>query len=143
MLTPATVKNVCVIGAGTMGSAIAAHLANLGFNVALLDLTMESVTDAFSRAVHARPPHFYNPDRAHDVRLGSISENLDWIADADWVCEAIVEREPEKRALYALIEPLLRSDALISTNTSGLQIGLLAEGRSESFRRRFVGTHFF
>ncbi len=126
-----------------MGSGIAAHLANLGFNVALLDLTRELVVDAFERATHARPPHFYNPDRAHDIRLGSISENLDWISDADWVCEAIVEREAEKKALYALIDPLLRPDALISTNTSGLQIGRLAEGRSESFRRRFLGTHFF
>ncbi len=143
MLTPATVKNVCVIGAGTMGSGIAAHLANLGFNVALLDLTMDSVTEAFSRALHARPPHFYNPDRAHDIRLGSIAEHLDWVSDADWVVEAIVEREPEKRALYAMLDPLLRPDAMVSTNTSGLQIGLLAEGRSESFRRRFVGTHFF
>jgi 3-hydroxyacyl-CoA dehydrogenase len=143
MLTPGTVRNVCVIGAGTMGSGIAAHLANLGFNVSLLDLTMESVTAAFEKARQARPPHFYNPDRAHDVRLGSISEHLHWISDADWVCEAIVERMPEKQSLYAQIDPLLRPDAMVSTNTSGLQISLLAEGRSESFRRKFVGTHFF
>jgi 3-hydroxyacyl-CoA dehydrogenase len=136
-------QRVCVIGAGTMGSGIAAHLANLGFEVSLLDVSQESVHQAFDRARSARPPHFYVPDRANDVRLGSIAENLDWVSDADWVCEAIVERLEAKRDLFAAIDPILRPDAMISTNTSGLQIGLLAEGRSNSFRERFVGTHFF
>lgn len=134
---------VVVIGAGTMGSGIAAHLSNLGFSVSLLDLTNESVTSAFERARKARPPHFYTSDAADMIRLGSIEENLDWISDADWVCEAIVEKLELKQALFAKIEPLLRDDAMISTNTSGLQIELLAEGRSESFQKRFMGTHFF
>ena len=137
------VRNVCVIGAGTMGSGIAAHLANLGFAVTLLDATQTSVVDAFERARNARPPHFYTPDRANEVRLGNTQENLGWVAEADWVIEAIVERADAKRALYAQIDSLLRPDAMVSTNTSGLEISLLAEGRSESFRRRFLGTHFF
>lgn len=137
------VKNICVIGAGTMGSGIAAHLANLGFQVTLLDATQNSVLDAFERARNARPPHFYTPERANEIRLGNTHEHLNWISEADWVIEAIVERPDAKRTLYAQLDLLLRPDAMISTNTSGLEISMLAEGRSESFRRRFLGTHFF
>ncbi|MDK3158540.1 3-hydroxyacyl-CoA dehydrogenase/enoyl-CoA hydratase family protein [Kamptonema cortianum] len=136
-------RNVCVIGAGTMGSGIAAHLANLGFEVTLLDLTMESAQQAFERAKAARPPHFYLPRTAETIRLGSVQDNLDWAGEAGWVCEAVVEKMDVKRALYERLEPILRPDALISTNTSGLQIGLLHEGRGDSFRKRFIGTHFF
>jgi 3-hydroxyacyl-CoA dehydrogenase len=136
-------KNVCVIGAGTMGSGIAAHLANLGFQVTLLDATQTSVVDAFERARNARPPHFYTPERANEVRLGNTTEHLHYVAEAQWVIEAIVEQADAKRALYAQIDSILAPDAMISTNTSGLEISMLAEGRSESFRRRFLGTHFF
>lgn len=136
-------NKVCVLGAGTMGSGIAAHLANLGFEVTLLDLTIESVTNSFDRARSARPPHFFVKQTADKIRLGSIQENISWVSDADWVCEAIIEKLDAKRDLYAQVEPLLSPDALISTNTSGLEIGLLIEGRSESFKKRFVGTHFF
>lgn len=136
-------RKVCVIGAGTMGSGIAAHLANLGFNVSLLDLTIDSCREAFERAKKARPPHFFVPNTADAVRLGSIRDDLHFVREADWVCEAIIEKMEAKRALFAQIEPLLRSDALISTNTSGLQISLLTEGRSPDFKRRFMGTHFF
>lgn len=136
-------RRVCVIGAGTMGSGIAAHLANLGFGVSLLDLTTESAQEAFERAKTARPPHFYVPQTAGQITLGTIAELDRYVPEADWVCEAIVEKMDAKRALFAQLEPLLRPDTKISTNTSGLQISLLAEARSESFRRRFMGTHFF
>ncbi len=136
-------RRTCVIGAGTMGSGIAAHLANIGFEVTLLDITREAATDAFARARQARPPHFYLPDTANKVRLGGIRENLEWISDADWVCEAIVEKLELKKALFEAIEPLISSKAMISTNTSGLQIELLAQGRSASLKKRFMGTHFF
>lgn len=136
-------NKVCVVGAGTMGSGIAAHLANLGFEVTLLDATPESVQDAFSRAKSARPPHFFLPETANAIRLGSVRDNLDWIREAGWVCEAIVEKLDAKRALFEQLEGQLAPDAMVSTNTSGLEIELLAEGRSESFRRRFLGTHFF
>lgn len=138
-----SIKSVCVIGAGTMGSGIAAHLANLGFQVTLLDLTPDSVRDAFERAKKARPPHFYVPDTADRIRIGSIRENLSWAAEADWVCEAIVEKIDAKRALFEQLDGLIPDATAITTNTSGLEITLLSEGRSESFRRRFMGTHFF
>jgi 3-hydroxyacyl-CoA dehydrogenase len=136
-------QRVCVIGAGTMGAGIAAHLSNIGFQVSLLDLSRESATEGLARAKAAKPPHFYVPERAAAIELGGIRDGADFIAQADWVCEAIVEKLDLKRALFAEIEPMVREDAMVSTNTSGLQISLLTEGLSESFRRRFLGTHFF
>jgi 3-hydroxyacyl-CoA dehydrogenase len=126
-----------------MGGGIAAHLANLGLDVLLLDLTGELARAGLERATKARPPHFYSPDAAARVRAGALDAHLPQVAEADWVCEAVVEQLDVKKELFASIEPHLRPDAMVSTNTSGLQIGLLAEGRSDSFRRRFVGTHFF
>lgn len=136
-------QRVCVIGAGTMGSGIAAHLANLGFEVTLLDLTPDMVREAFDKAKSARPPHFYLSEFADRIRLGNIRENLGWVRDADWICEAIIEKPDVKRGLFAELEPMLRPDAMISTNTSGLQISLLAQDRSPGFKERFMGTHFF
>ncbi|MBL8048399.1 MAG: enoyl-CoA hydratase/isomerase family protein [Chthonomonas sp.] len=142
MSFPASTK-VCVIGAGTMGSGIAALLANLGFQVTLLDQTAASAKAGLDRARNMRPPHFYSANHAESIRVGGIDENLDWVREADWVCEAIIEKLDAKKNLYALIEPLVRPEALVSTNTSGLQIELLIEGRSDDFCRKFVGTHFF
>jgi 3-hydroxyacyl-CoA dehydrogenase len=136
-------RNVAVIGAGTMGSGIAAHLANLGFDVTLFDLTLDSAEAGLERAKRMRPPHFYGTDALVRVRPAGLDGPLDAISEADWVCEAIIEKLDAKRALYAEIEPLLRPDAMVSTNTSGLEIALLSEGFSDSFRRRFMGTHFF
>lgn len=138
-----SIRKVCVIGAGTMGSGIAAHLANLGFEVTLLDLTMDSVRTAFDRARTARPPHFFVSDTADKIRLGSIQENIEWAAEADWVCEAIIEKLDAKRALFEQLDGMIAETTAITTNTSGLEIRLLSEGRSESFRQRFMGTHFF
>lgn len=136
-------KRVCVLGAGTMGSGIAAHLANIGFEVTLLDVTRELAEAGLDRARKAKPGHFYLAERSTKIRTGGISDNLGWVTEADWVCEAVVEKLDVKRDLFAALEDVLQPDAMISTNTSGLQISLLAEGRSESFRRRFLGTHFF
>lgn len=136
-------RQVCVVGAGTMGSGIAAHLANIGFEVTLLDQDQSTVQAKFDAAKSARPPHFYIPETAGLVRLGNIQDNLDWVGQADWVCEAVVENLEVKKALFSQLEPFIRPDALVSTNTSGLQISLLTDGRSESFKRRFIGTHFF
>jgi len=126
-----------------MGSGIAALLANIGFEVTLLDLTQESVEQGFERARQARPPHLYTEEVAESIRLGSIRDNLDWAQESDWVCEAIIEKADAKRALFAELDPMLSEKTAITTNTSGLQISLLSRGLSESFRQRFMGTHFF
>ncbi len=141
--TALPIRNVCVIGAGTMGGGISAHLANLGFDVTLLDARLDIALAGLERARQARPPAFYMPDRAAEVRVGDTEENLQWAAEADWVCEAIYENLDAKKALFARLDPVLRPDAMVSTNTSGLQIQMLAEGRSPEFRRKFLGTHFF
>lgn len=136
-------QTVCVLGAGTMGSGIAAHLANLGFRVSLLDVTKEAAEAGLNRAKLAKPSPFYLPEKSAEIRLGGISENFDLVRDSEWVCEAVVEKLDVKRELFARIDPILRPETMISTNTSGLQIELLSQGRSESFRKRFLGTHFF
>lgn len=136
-------RRVCVIGAGTMGSGIAAHLANLGFDVTILEQTKELADQKLRYAANLRPPHFYIPGTASTIKTGSITDDLDAIRQADWVCEAIIEKIDAKKSLFEMIDPLIREDAFVSTNTSGLEINLLIEGRSASFRRKFVGTHFF
>ena len=136
-------NKVCVIGAGTMGCGIAAHLANLGFSVSLLDVSDESARAGLDRAKSAKPPHFFIRQSSDLIRVGSIDKNLDWAAEADWVCEAIIEKLDAKRALFEKLESVLAPDSLISTNTSGLELQLLLEGRSPEFQSRFFGTHFF
>ena len=138
-----TIRKVCVVGAGTMGGGIAAHLTNLGFQVSLLDSSQTSAVNGLDRARAARPPHFYLPERASEIRLGTVQDNLEWASEADWVCEAIVERMDAKQALFAQLDTLISPDAMVTSNTSGLQISLIAQGLSDSFRKRFMGTHFF
>ncbi|MCH7903930.1 MAG: enoyl-CoA hydratase/isomerase family protein [Armatimonadetes bacterium] len=134
---------VCVIGAGTMGSGIAAHLANLGLEVTLLDLTADSARQSFDQAKQARPPHFYLATTADSIRLGSVRDNLEWAKEADWVCEAIIEKMDAKRSLFEQLDDILPPETMLTTNTSGLQIELLSAGRSAAFRSKFMGTHFF
>lgn len=135
------VRRVCVIGAGTMGAGIAAHLANQGFEVSLLDQTPELAHGGLDRAKATKPPHFYTPEQWNAVHAGPLDPEA--LASADWICEAIIEDLPAKQKLFALVEAHAKPDAWISTNTSGLQIELLTEGRSKSFQSRFLGTHFF
>ncbi len=142
-LIPKEFRRVVVIGAGTMGSGIAAHLANLGFQVTLLDRSPEAAREAFQRAAAVKPPHFYLPATGDGLTVGSLDDHWDEIRQADWICEAIIEKPDAKKALYERLDGQIREDAFISTNTSGLEISLLAEGRSDSFRSRFLGTHFF
>lgn len=136
-------KRVAVLGAGTMGSGIAAHLANLGFDVMLFDVSKEAARAGLDRAIAIKPPHFCDHESVTRVTPLSIENDVSSLGGADWICEAVVEKSHVKRDLFRSIEPLLRYDAMITTNTSGLEIRLLAEGMSESFRKRFIGTHFF
>ncbi len=142
-LTPHEFRRVAVIGAGTMGSGIAAHLANLGFQVTLLDRTADAAREAYQRAVAVKPPHFYLPATADALTVGALDDHWQAVREADWICEAIIEKLDAKRDLYERLDGEIRGDAFISTNTSGLEISMLAENRSDSFRSRFIGTHFF
>ena len=137
------IRRVAVLGAGTMGAAIAAHAANAGLAVDLLDLDRDAVQGGFERMLAARPAALASPRLADRIRLGTFEEDFDRLADADWVVEAVVERLEPKQELLARVEKTVGPEAVVSSNTSGLPLHSVAEGRSDDFRRRFLGTHFF
>jgi len=138
-----------VLGAGTMGAQIACLLAGAGADVRLLDLDQETAAKGLQRATKLRPSPMYRVDDLERIRPGGFDELEAAVVDADWVVEAVVERLEPKRALFERIDAALAgapADAgqpLISSNTSGISIATMAEGRSEPFRRSFLGTHFF
>ncbi|MBT3239285.1 MAG: 3-hydroxyacyl-CoA dehydrogenase/enoyl-CoA hydratase family protein [Chloroflexi bacterium] len=158
------INNAVVIGAGTMGAAIAAHLANNGVAVTLLDivprelnkkekakgLKLDSkvvrnriVNDGLTAAIKSRPASFYAKDLAEHVSTGNLEDDFDVVANADWVIEVIVENLAIKQSLMERIDKVRGKHAIISTNTSGIPIASIAEGRSESFRKHLLGVHFF
>jgi 3-hydroxyacyl-CoA dehydrogenase len=137
------IRRVAVLGAGTMGAAIAAHAANAGLTVDLLDLDPEVARAGFERMLAARPAALASPRLANSIRLGNFEGHLDRLGSADWVVEAVVERLEPKRELLARVEKVVGPRAVVTSNTSGLPLASVAEGRSEEFRRRFLGTHFF
>ena len=137
------IRRVAVLGAGTMGAAIAAHAVNAGLAVDLLDLDRDAVQGGFERMLAARPAALASPRLADRIRLGTFEEDFDRLADADWVVEAVVERLEPKQDLLARVEKTVGPGAVVSSNTSGLPLHSVAEGRSDDFRRRFLGTHFF
>jgi 3-hydroxyacyl-CoA dehydrogenase len=137
------VRFAAVLGAGTMGAQIAAHLANAGVSVLLLDLTREAAVDGLKRARGLKPDPFFTADTVSRIETGGFETDLARLGDADWIVEAIVEQLDVKRALLARVDAVRRPDAIVSSNTSGIPIGALAEGRSDSFRHHWLGTHFF
>lgn len=158
------IQKVAVIGAGTMGGGITAHAANAGLSVVLLDMAPTSLTpeeeakgltlDAkpvrnrivntlFDRVKKARPAALFTSERAAQIQLGNLTDDLELIADADWIVEVIVEQLEPKRELMARIEQVRKPGSIVSSNTSGIPISAIAEGRSEEFRQHFLGTHFF
>ena len=137
------IRSVAVLGAGTMGAQIAAHVANAGLPVLLLDLDAGTAAAGLTRAAALKPNPFFTRDKRTRIRLGGFDHDLPELAGCDWIIEAIVERLDAKRALLEQVETYRRTDAIVTSNTSGIPIGTLAEGRSESFRRHWLGSHFF
>ncbi|MGH9838114.1 MAG: 3-hydroxyacyl-CoA dehydrogenase/enoyl-CoA hydratase family protein [Blastocatellia bacterium] len=158
------IKKAAVLGAGVMGAQIAAHLANAGIPCLLLDiapkqllpeeeakgLTLESravrnriAQAGFDAAQKAKPAAFFTAEGASLISVGNFEDGLPRLKDCDWIIEAIVEKLEIKRSLYERIEPHLHPSAIVTSNTSGIPLSNLAEGRGDNFRRRFLGTHFF
>lgn len=159
------INRVTVIGAGTMGAAIAGHLANAGVPVTLLDmapteltadeakagLTLEDsqvrnriVRAGFERMTKAKPGNLFTAATAKRITVGNLHDDFESaVSNSDWIIEVIVERPEPKQQLMARIEATAPQDAVISTNTSGIPIHIISAGRSDSFKRRFLGTHFF
>jgi 3-hydroxyacyl-CoA dehydrogenase len=138
-----TIRSAAVLGAGVMGAQIAAHLANAGVRVRLLDVTNDAAREGLERARKLKPDPFFTPAAVALIETGGFDEDLRRAADADWIIEAIVERLDAKQALMARVDGIRRADAVVSSNTSGIPISSIAEGRSDAFRRHWVGTHFF
>jgi 3-hydroxyacyl-CoA dehydrogenase len=158
------IERVAVLGAGTMGARIAAHFANAGVPVFLLDivppelntaeksrgLTLQSpeVRNRFARAgleaaLKSRPASFFSVDSARLIQIGNFEDNLDWCAQADWILEVVAENLEIKRALLERVEAHRRPGTFVTTNTSGLCISEIGKTRSLDFRRHWAGTHFF
>lgn len=136
-------QRVVVLGAGTMGSRLAAHCANHGLNVHLLDQTTELAAGGLQAAAKSRPAAFFLPRLANAIRTGDFTSGSKAIAAADWVIEAIVENLDAKRALLAQVVPQLQADALLTTNTSGLPVAAVGAKLPDNVKRRWMGTHFF
>jgi 3-hydroxyacyl-CoA dehydrogenase len=143
------IRKVAILGAGTMGAAIAAHCANAGLEVDLLDIAPDdddndAVAEAgFERMQNARPAALMGENVAGRIRTGNFEDDFDRVGEADWIVEAIIEKLEPKRELMQRVEDTAKESAIISTNTSGIPLHSISEGRSKNFERRFVGTHFF
>ena len=129
------IRSVAVLGAGTMGAQIAAHVANAGLPVLLLDLDADTARSGLKRTAALKPDPFFTRETQTRIRLGGFDRDLPEIAGCDWIIEAIIERLDAKQALLEQVETHRRADAIVTSNTSGIPIGSLAEGRSEAFRR--------
>jgi 3-hydroxyacyl-CoA dehydrogenase len=159
-----TINRVAVIGAGTMGAAIAAHLANVGIPSYLLDIAPRELTPqeekkglsldhpavrnrivngGLGRCIKARPANFYVQDNVDLITVGNLEDNFDWLGEVDWIIEVVVERLDIKQQLMARIEEVRKPGTIVTTNTSGIPIHQIADGRSEEFQQHFCGTHFF
>ena len=137
------IHSVAVLGAGTMGAQIAAHVANAGLPALLLDLDAKTARDGLARARKLSPDPFFTRDAAARITVGGFDTDLPRLAGCDWIVEAIVERLDIKQQLLERVEPHRAPDAIVTSNTSGIPIASIAEGRSADFRRHWLGTHFF
>ena len=137
------IRKVVVIGSGTMGSGIAAHLCNADIPVTLLDLTTEISEKARERIHKSRPPLLIDKSKINNIHVGNINENFDVIKDADWVVEAVVERIDIKHNIYEKIFKNRKKGAIVSSNTSSIPIKVLSEKLTDEEKRDFCITHFF
>ena len=143
------IQRVAVLGSGVMGSRIACHLAQTGSSVLLLDLpSPDGPRNAIAQghlktALNSNPSPIYSKRFADRITVGNFDDDLQRIAECDWIIEVIVERLDIKQQLFERVEAQRKPGTLITTNTSGIPIGMLSEGRSEDFRKHFCGTHFF
>lgn len=151
-----TIKKVAVLGSGVMGSRIACHFAGVGVQVLLLDMVPKEavdskkpaernklVNDALTTAIKSNPSPVYHKDVVKKISTGNFDDNMKDIAGCDWIIEVVVERLDIKQLIYEKVEQYRKPGTLVTSNTSGIPIHLMAEGRSEDFKKHFCGTHFF
>ncbi|HMK27719.1 MAG TPA: 3-hydroxyacyl-CoA dehydrogenase/enoyl-CoA hydratase family protein [Chitinophagaceae bacterium] len=151
-----TIKTVAVLGSGVMGSRIACHFAGIGVQVLLLDIVPKDipadakpaernkiVNDALTAAVKSNPSPVYHKDVIKKITTGNFDDDMKKIADYDWVIEVVVERLDIKQKVFEQVEKYRKPGTLITSNTSGIPIHMMTEGRSDDFKKNFCGTHFF
>jgi 3-hydroxyacyl-CoA dehydrogenase len=150
------IKKIAVLGSGVMGSRIACHFAGVGLKVLLLDIQPKDlpadakpaeknkiVNDALTAAIKSNPSPVYNKDVVKKITTGNFTDNMKDIADCDWVIEVVVERLDIKQLVFTDVEKYRKPGTLITSNTSGIPIHMMTEGRSDDFKKHFCGTHFF
>jgi len=151
-----TIKKVVVLGSGVMGSRIACHFAGVGVKVLLLDMVAKGaeestkpaernklVNDALQAAVKSNPSPLFTKDVLKRITTGNFDDNMQEVATADWIIEVVVERLDIKQLIYGKVEQFRTPGTLVTSNTSGIPIHLLSQGRSDDFKRNFCGSHFF
>jgi len=158
------IKKVAVLGSGVMGSGIACHFANIGLEVLLLDIVPRELTDAekakgltledkavrnrivntsLKNALKSKPSPIYKQSFAKRITTGNFDDDFEKIKDYDWVIEVVVERLDIKQIVFEKVDKFRRPGTLVTTNTSGISVEKMIEGRSEDFQNHFCGTHFF
>jgi 3-hydroxyacyl-CoA dehydrogenase len=151
-----TVKKIAVLGSGVMGSRIACHFAGVGLPVLLLDMVPKEaaesvkpaernklVNDALTAAIKSNPSPVYAKDAVKKITTGNFDDNMKDIAGCDWIIEVVVERLDIKKMIYDKVEQFRKPGTLVTSNTSGIPIHMMAEGRSDDFKKNFCGSHFF
>lgn len=152
------IRKAAVLGSGVMGSGIACHLANIGVDVLLLDIIPNNLSDdekkqpkarnkiadqALQATIKSKPAPLYDTAFAKRIKIGNFEDDFSKISDCDWVIEVVVERLDIKKEIFAKVDTFRKNGSLITSNTSGIPIHLMSEGRSEDFKKHFCGTHFF
>ena len=137
------IKKVVIIGSGTMGSGIAAHLCNAKVPVTLLDLKTEVSSAARDRIYKSRPPLLIDKSKIENIKVGNINDDFDVVKDADWIVEAVVERIDVKHNIYEKIFKNRKPGAIVSSNTSSIPIKVLSEKLQDNEKKDFCITHFF
>ena len=137
------IKKVVIIGSGTMGSGIAAHLCNANVPVTLLDLTTEISEKAREKIYKSRPPLLIDKTKINNIKVGNINEDFDVVKHADWIVEAVVERIDIKHTIYEKIFKSRKEGTIVSSNTSSIPIKVLSEKLTNEEKKDFCITHFF
>src|SRR5215831_5735792 len=151
-----TIRKVAVLGSGVMGSRIACHFAGIGVPVLLLDIVSKEaseskdkkarnkiVNDSLQAALKSNPSPVYDKNAVKKITTGNFDDDMKDIASCDWVIEVVVERLDIKKKIFDQVEQFRKPGTLITSNTSGIPIHLMTEGRSDDFKKHFCGTHFF
>ena len=152
------IKKVAVLGSGIMGSGIACHLANVGIDVLLLDILPRDADEQFlknkavrnsvaeialANTIKSKPAPLYKNELVKHITVGNFDDDMPKIKDYDWVIEVVIERLDIKKSIFEKVDNHRKSGSLVSSNTSGIPIHMMSEGRSEDFKKHFCGTHFF